>query len=249
MTPDADMIIAAGGQTLWNTNSATERTVIVADAASQLDNADKPSGTYCNPYTAYWWAGSKCGNSNRSEAWCADFAAWVWNQANVPFYYGWSGGDIDAGAASFFEWAVANGTWHWAASGYKPQPGDVAVYGLTDGGTYADHVAIVLTPGRKGADVINGDWWSTGNGAVIAQDDETTATGADKLSGYASPLPTAHVRATIAAAPLGVTSTGSEVSTQARIATAPPAAIAAALARQLTADRASERLPSRPAPW
>jgi hypothetical protein len=73
--------------------------------------------------------------------------------------------------------------------GYVPQWGDVAVYGLSAGGGWADHDAIVTNfrPGSAGPDVVNGDWWSTGNGGVIAETNETTATGADTLSGYASP--------------------------------------------------------------
>jgi hypothetical protein len=163
----------------------------IAESQSQLGVQDDPAGTYCNPYSAYWQSGATdCGNSNRDEPWCADFAAWVWAQAGVQFIYGGGSGEIDAGAITFYSWAVANGTWHPAGSGYTPQPGDAVVYALDD--SYAQHVAIVTsyTPGDAGPNVVNGDWWPSGNGAVVAETDQTSV--ADNgvtypILGYASP--------------------------------------------------------------
>lgn len=46
--------------------------------------------------------------------------------------------------------------------------------------------------GAAGPDVVNGDWWSSGNGGVVAAADQTTATGTDGISGYLSaPAPAA----------------------------------------------------------
>jgi len=162
---------------------------IIQSAAGQIGYQDTPAGTYCNPYTAFWGAGSPCGNGTSSEQWCADFATFIWHAAGVSFQYGYEPGYLNASAASFYQWAVAQGTWHPARSGYVPQWGDAAVYGLSSSGTYADHVAIVtnLEPGSAGPDVVNGDWWSSSNGGVVAQKNETTADGSDTLSGYASP--------------------------------------------------------------
>jgi hypothetical protein len=161
---------------------------IVSIAESQVGYQDHPLGSYCNPYSAYWNAGSSCSHGNNdSEEWCADFAAWVWRQAGVPFTYGFDTGDINAGAVSVYQWGVANGTWHAAGSGYTPQPGDLVIYGLDIADTTADHVGIVIGGTAADPDVVNGDWWSSGNGAVVAVTDETTATGTDKISGYISP--------------------------------------------------------------
>jgi uncharacterized protein with FMN-binding domain len=162
---------------------------IASFAESQVGYQDNPSGTFCNKFTAYWGSGSACSNGNRSEEWCADFDAWAWRMAGVSFTYAYSGNNINGAAASFYRWGVANGTWHPAGSGYTPQPGDVVVYGLNSAGTSADHAAIVtgFTPGDAGPNVVNGDWWSSGNGAVVAATDQTTATGSDGISGYASP--------------------------------------------------------------
>jgi hypothetical protein len=162
---------------------------IVSFAGSQAGYQDDPAGTFCNEFTAYWGAGSSCGNGNNSEEWCADFAAWAWRMAGVPFTYGPASGDINAAAASFYQWGAAHGTWHAAGSGYTPQPGDAVIYGLNAAGTYADHVAIVTsyTSGDAGPNVVNGDWWVSGNGGVVAASDQTTATGSDGISGYVTP--------------------------------------------------------------
>jgi hypothetical protein len=168
---------------------AAGNSAVVTAAESQVGYQDNPSGGFCNKFSAYWGAGSSCGNGNYSEEWCADFAAWAWRQGGVSFTYGFSSGDINAAAASFYQWGVAQGTWHSAGSGYTPQPGDAVVYGLNSAGTSADHVAIVTsyTSGAAGPNVVNGDWWSSGNGGVVAASDQTTATGSDGISGYASP--------------------------------------------------------------
>jgi hypothetical protein len=162
---------------------------IVSYAEGQVGYQDSPSGTYCNKFSAYWHAGSDCGNGNYSEEWCADFAAWAWRMAGVSFTYASGSGDINGAAASFYQWGAAHGTWHAAGSGYTPQPGDAVIYGLNSAGTYADHVAIVTsyTSGQAGPDVVNGDWWVSGNGSVVAAADQTTATGSDSISGYVTP--------------------------------------------------------------
>jgi alkylation response protein AidB-like acyl-CoA dehydrogenase len=132
---------------------------------------------------------SACGNGNYSEEWCANFAAWAWRMAGVSFTYAYTSGDINGAAASFYQWGADHGSWHAAGSGYTPQPGDAVIYGLNSAGTYADHVAIVTsyTSGDAGPNVVNGDWWVSGNGGVVAASDQTTATGRDGISGYVSP--------------------------------------------------------------
>jgi hypothetical protein len=162
---------------------------IVSFAESQVGYQDNPSGTFCNAFSAYWGSGSACGNGNFAEEWCADFDAWAWRMAGVSFTYAYAANDINGAAASFYQWGAANGTWHAAGSGYIPQPGDVVIYGLNSAGTSADHAAIVTsyTSGDAGPNVVNGDWWVNGNGAVVAATDQTTATGTDTISGYVTP--------------------------------------------------------------
>jgi hypothetical protein len=165
---------------------------IATAAESQVGYVDNPADSYCNKYTFHWGVGSSsgCGSGTSAEEWCADFAAWAWQQGGVSFTYGFGSGDIDAAAASFYTWGVNHGTWHHAGSGYTPQPGDAVIYGLNSAGTSADHVAIVVsyTPGDAGPNVVNGDFGlSSGDDGVHSGSDQTTATGSDGISGYVSP--------------------------------------------------------------
>jgi hypothetical protein len=171
------------------------RARIVAVAESQLGYVTDPADSYCNKYSAYWRAGSaSCGNADLAEEWCADFAAWVWQRAGAAVTYGYSAGQIDGASASFYEWGLAHHTWHAAGSGYLPQPGDVAVYGLDTANVTAVHVAIVVgvVPGARGPIAVNGDGDLTGFSVVEVRADEYEAdihpSGAP-LSGYVAPTP------------------------------------------------------------
>jgi hypothetical protein len=169
------------------------RARIVSIAEGQTGYTTNPPGTYCNKYSAYWYSGANdCGNGNLDEEWCADFAAWVWKQAGAAVTYQYVNGDLNSSAASFYEWGVARGTWHALGSGYVPQPGDVAVYGLDTANMVAAHVAIVIgyQPGDRGPTAVNGDGDLTAFSIVEVRADEyladTHPDGAP-LSGYVSP--------------------------------------------------------------
>jgi hypothetical protein len=166
---------------------------VVALAESQVGYRTNPTDSYCNKFSAYWSTGSEgCPGGERSEEWCADFAAWAWQQAGVSFTYGYQPGEINAGAASFYEWGVAHGVWHPIGSGYVASPGDVAVYGLSFGAeTSASHVAIVTSDGaaQAGPDVVNGDGNRTAFSAVETGTDQALADagkGDSTLAGYVS---------------------------------------------------------------
>jgi hypothetical protein len=173
----------------------TVRQRIVAIAESQVGYRTDPASSYCNKYSAYWNAGAPdCPAGNLDEEWCADFAAWAWQNAGVHFSYGYARGEINGAAASFYQWAIRRGAWHPVGSGYRPMPGDVAVYGLGPAGLTAAHVAIVtgFAPGAAGPDVVNGDGDRTGFSVVEKGTDQRRADGRDAgsvLSGYVSPLP------------------------------------------------------------
>jgi hypothetical protein len=168
---------------------------VVAIANSQVGYSADPQHSYCNKFSAYWDAGTAdCPSGEMSEEWCADFAAWVWRKAGVQLAYGYNPGQINARAASFYEWGLANGKWHPATSGYVAAPGDVAVYGLSLGaGPSAAHVAIVTADprGQRGPDVINGDGDRTGFSVVETGTDQTRADAGHNhhttLAGYVSP--------------------------------------------------------------
>lgn len=126
------------------------------------------------------------------EEWCADFAAWVWQQAGAAVTYQYINGDLNSSSASFYEWGVAHRTWHPVGSGYVPRPGDVAVYGLDIESLVAQHVAIVTgyTPGERGPDVVNGDGDRTGFSVVETGTNQYKADTQDSsaiLSGFVAP--------------------------------------------------------------
>ncbi|HEY5304185.1 MAG TPA: CHAP domain-containing protein [Acidimicrobiales bacterium] len=176
------------------TASVPTRAKIVSFAQSQVGYSTDPSTTYCNKFSSYWVSGSAdCGNSNRDEEWCADFAAWTWQVAGVPLVYQFINGDLNSSSASFYEWGLRHNTWHPVGSGYVPQPGDVAVYGLNIPALTAQHVAVVTsyTPGSSGPNAINGDGDHSGFSRVEYQTDEYNAdasgSSSDTLSGYVAP--------------------------------------------------------------
>ena len=168
---------------------------IVAFAHSQLGYSSDPQNTYCNKFSSYWGAGARsCPGAESSEEWCADFAAWAWRRAGVPFSYGFGPGEINAGAASFYSWGLVHGTWHSAYTDYRSRPGDVAVYGISlSPALSAAHVAIVTgdPSGRRGPDVINGDGDRTGYSVVEAGTHQLRAETVNGrgalLAGYVSP--------------------------------------------------------------
>jgi hypothetical protein len=165
---------------------------IVSVAQSQIGVTTDPADSYCNRYSAHWYSGRPCTNGDYAEEWCADFAAWVWQQAGAVVTYRFVHGDLNSSSASFYEWGKAHDTWHPVGSGYHPQPGDVAVYGLDTATLTAAHVAVVTawSPGQRGPDVVNGDGDRTGFSAVEAGSDEVDADtrgGGEPLSGYVSP--------------------------------------------------------------
>jgi hypothetical protein len=168
---------------------------IVQTAESQLGYRTDPPSTYCNKFSAFFYSGNDdCNNSNLDEEWCADFAAWVWLKSGALVTYQYVNGDLNASAASFYEWGVRHGTWHPLDSRYVPQPGDVAIYGLNTSTLVASHVAIVVSyvPGDRGPNVVNGDGDRTGYSVVETGTDQYKADtpGANSyLSGYISPTP------------------------------------------------------------
>jgi hypothetical protein len=68
------------------------------------------------------------------EAWCADFAKWVWANSGVAV------GGITAAAGSFM--TASNGSTIHTDSSYHAQMGDAVVYNYAGGGV-ADHVGLV----------------------------------------------------------------------------------------------------------
>ncbi|HXB36928.1 MAG TPA: hypothetical protein VNU75_04430 [Acidimicrobiales bacterium] len=191
-------VVGAGAAVAYHFASGSTlsplRARIVSIAQGQLGYTTDPSNTYCNKFSAYWNAGvNDCGgNGNLDEEWCADFAAWVWKEAGAVVAYQLAPGYLNGDSASFYVWGTDHGTWHPAGSGYVPQPGDVAVYGLDTSAVTAVHVAVVVgtTGDNVAPDVVNGDGDRTGYSVVEVGNSQAYADVKGKgapLSGYVSP--------------------------------------------------------------
>jgi hypothetical protein len=93
-------------------------------------------------------------SNGRAEEWCADFASWIYNQAGDPFGpAGSNGPSWDISLVSNLDVPPQSGsqfTFHSLASGYTPQPGDLAIHG---GG----HVNIVVAVSGSTITLIGGD--------------------------------------------------------------------------------------------
>ena len=128
----------------------------------------------CNKYSDFWKVGC-----HDAPLWCADFAKWVWNQAGVDV------NGLNSAAGSFRNYK-AGANWHPVGSGYTPQPGDAALYGVS--GVWA-HVGIVynVKPGNQYPDVIQGNF----NNSVMYDPNSRSAGAGAPLAGFVSPADSA----------------------------------------------------------
>jgi hypothetical protein len=127
---------------------------------------------------------SSCVNHHKAEAWCADFAKWVWIQAGAL-----NTDSLNPAAVSF-------GTYGRVRQ--KPKVGDAILFNYDRKAVHADHVAIVVKVFADGNIVSIGGNERTADGEV-ARDPQTGATGYDgtvglnsywnmHISGYVSPV-------------------------------------------------------------
>ncbi len=174
------------------TNPANIPQAIAAVALSQIGADDNPPVTNfntvdCDPFStmvAGFSADSDgCGYDtgfgveNENETWCSDFNKWVWQQAGVTADMN----TLNAGAVSFYNWAVQNGQSPQLDTG-TPQAGDSIVF-FSPGAfpSFADHVGVVTSVSSDGTiDMVNGDFAATPD--VHAEYD----TGITNLSAFAA---------------------------------------------------------------
>jgi PKD domain/CHAP domain len=154
---------------------------ISAIALSQVGVDDTPAvinfnGVDCDPYSALVAGFSAdsdgCGYDtgfgveNENETWCSDFNKWVWQQAGVTADMN----TLNAGAVSFYDWAVDQGQTPQIDTG-TPQAGDSVVF-FSPGNfpDFADHVGIITSVSSSGTiDMVNGDF--SGGPDISAQYD------------------------------------------------------------------------------
>jgi hypothetical protein len=170
---------AASATAASATDPADLGSTIAAIALSQVGVQTNPpvpnfNTVDCNPYSTMV-AGfssdadgcgydSSFGVTNQNETWCSDFAKWVWQQAGVTADMN----TLNAGATSFYSWAVAQGQNPQIDAGTFA-PGDaVLFYYPGDFPGYADHVGLISAVHADGSiDMVNGDF--AGEAAVNVQ--------------------------------------------------------------------------------
>ncbi len=160
----------AGSAAAAATDPADLGQVIASIALSQVGVSVNPvvsnfNTVDCDPYSTMvagfsadsdgcgFDAGFKVENEN--ETWCADFNKWVWQQAGVTADMN----TLNAGAASFDDWAVQQGQTPQLDAG-TPQVGDsVLFYSPGNFPGFADHVGIITSVSASGTiDMVNGDF-------------------------------------------------------------------------------------------
>ena len=153
---------------------------IASIALSQAGVSDTPAvtsfaGVDCDPYStlvAGFSANSDgCGYDqgfrveNENEAWCSDFAKWVWQRAGVTADVN----TLNAGSVSFYDWGLDQGE-TMPVDGGTPAVGDAIVFfppGTITPDSYADHVGIVTAVNADGSiDMVNGDFLGAANISV-----------------------------------------------------------------------------------
>ena len=153
-------------------SSLSDQIAAIGNAEHQnpAHNHEIPAGSNCNYYSYALGSGSRCSNGWRSEAWCADFARWVWGQAGA------NTAGLTAGAISFTKSA---GGWH-AGNLSGVQVGDVIGWHF-GGSTSDDHVSLVVGINSDGSvNILDGNSSNNNIGA------RTIAANAS-VSGYAIP--------------------------------------------------------------
>ncbi|WP_433266601.1 CHAP domain-containing protein [Actinosynnema sp. CS-041913] len=159
-----------------DTVDKSTRDKIVDIAQKELNGKhNKESGGYnCNYYSDQV-ARAKC------QAWCADFARYVWDKAGVKT----SG--TNSLAASFRDYGKANKTWKNGPGLKNVKPGDVVTYRLNDGKYQNDHVGIVTKVNKKKGTitVISGNSGKKTDRVDKATEIDPTKT---QVTGYASPV-------------------------------------------------------------
>ncbi|MFI8265806.1 CHAP domain-containing protein, partial [Streptomyces sp. NPDC085665] len=134
--------------------SAT-RSRVAAIAQAEFTNTVRnvEIGVNCNFYSGAVNQGAPAcsgGPGWRAEAWCADFAKWVWQQAGA------NPAGLNPGAVS-----IRNGrtsTWHSGSTLSGVQVGDLIGWNFNDTDSGNDHVSIVVAVGPTFITTIDGNY-------------------------------------------------------------------------------------------
>nr|WP_221377935.1 CHAP domain-containing protein [Actinoplanes polyasparticus] len=147
------------------------RATIVAKARAEAGNPARNreiGGPNCNYYTPAD-RGTACSNGWRAQAWCADFARWIWSQS----------GARTNGLNSLANSIQNTGTWRSGKDLNGVQPGDLVGWKF-GGSTSDDHVGVVVTVNGNSITTIDGNY---GNAVKT----HPFTRGTSDISGYATP--------------------------------------------------------------
>ncbi len=148
----ADVLVAASAGPIAPT-ALTRRIVLLATSFDQ-DHAGfqtTPAGSDCNPFTATFGRGSSagCPPGDAAEAWCSDFAEWVWQTSGVPTR------TMDGWSASFITWGRLHHRVQLGTS-FTPEVGDAIVWG-TRTPLYGTHVALIVSVQGGDVSIVSGN--------------------------------------------------------------------------------------------
>lgn len=160
--------IALGQVGLATTPAETSFDGVDCDPFSTLDAAFSPNADGCGPDATHRV-------ENQNEEWCSDFAKWAWAQAGVTADMN----TLNAGANSFYAWALQQGQSPVADSG-TPAPGDAVLFyppGTITASSFADHVGVITAVNPDGTvNIVDGDFLgSTGITVEYDQDIDLTS--------------------------------------------------------------------------
>lgn len=120
-------------------------------------------------------------SQNRDEEWCADFVSWVYDQSKYPLASdpNWGISRVEA----IKSLGQQNHNFHWhVASGYTPQPGDIAIH---NDGTQNYHANIVVGVAGSQVTLIGGNQGSNNYTKSKVSKDVSSVGGG--IAGYVSP--------------------------------------------------------------
>ncbi|MFE6053534.1 CHAP domain-containing protein [Kitasatospora sp. NPDC056446] len=156
---------------------------IAATANAELYNGPCAHGGYVPGDGS---SNSCAGNNRASQAWCADFAGWVWGRNGAAYM-----NELTPAAASFFDYGRRHGTLH-----NDPRVGDAVVYNYDYSRDWAQHVALVVGVGNGTVTILGGnEGHSSGFSEGRVQQASTSnysvgsAPWGQRISGYISPVP------------------------------------------------------------
>jgi hypothetical protein len=130
------------------------------------------------------------GSCSKPNAWCADFAKWVWGTAGAKTT------GLNANASSFYTYGQTNGTWHSTPSLGDAVVFDSGVYDSSNAVAKIAHVAIVVQVNANGTIVtVGGNTGSSSCTSCVvkatcpsARDTPLSTFGGYTILGFASPV-------------------------------------------------------------